>query len=238
MREHVKETSRIHYVITNGGSQPNVIPSSAEVWYYVRGTTHEDAEYLFDWLCEIAEGAARMTRTKMRFHVDTDCHEIIPNLPLSRLIRKSLERVGPPRFTAEDKAFARQLQGTVAAQFGVKETKVLDETIQEIPKEPPAEKGSTDVGDISWNVPTGGLGTACFAAGSPGHSWQVVAAAGSPIAHKGMLVAAKALALTTVDLLQDPKLIQDAKADFQTRMKQRQYATKIPTGQKAPKSIR
>jgi aminobenzoyl-glutamate utilization protein B len=238
MREHVKETSRIHYVITNGGAQPNVIPATAQVWYYVRGTTHEDADYLFDWLCEIAEGAAKMTRTKMEIHVDTDCHEIIPNLPLSRLIRKNLERVGPPRFTGDDKAFASRLQGTVASQFGIKETKVLDETIQEIPKEPPAEKGSTDVGDISWNVPTGGLGTACFAVGSPGHSWQVVAAAGSPIAHKGMLVAAKALALTTVDLLQEPKQIQEAKADFQTRMKARKYTTKIPQGQKAPKAIR
>src|SRR5581483_4151261 len=95
MREHIKETSRIHNVITHGGSQPNVVPSTAQAWYYVRGTTHEDAMYLFDWICEIAEAAANMSRTKMEMHVDTDCHEIIPNLPLSRLITRHLKRVGP-----------------------------------------------------------------------------------------------------------------------------------------------
>jgi aminobenzoyl-glutamate utilization protein B len=87
-------------------------------------------------------------------------------------------------------------------------------------------------------VPTGGLGTACFPAGSPGHSWQNVAAIGSPLGHKGMIVAAKVLALSTVDLLQDPKLLDEAKKDFQERMKGRKYTTRIPQGQKAPKSIR
>jgi aminobenzoyl-glutamate utilization protein B len=238
MREHVKETSRIHNVITNGGSQPNVVPSSAQVWYYVRGTTHEDVMYLFDWICEIAEGAAKMSRTKMEMHVDTDCHEIIPNLPLSKLITRHLKRVGPPRFTPEDLTLAGQLQETVMRQFGTKEKKVLHDTVAEIPAEPPAQKGSTDVGDISWYVPTGGLATVCRPVGSPGHSWQVVAASGSPIAHKGMMVAAKVLALTEVELLQNPQAVEDARADFQARMKDRPYETKIPKGQKAPKAIR
>jgi aminobenzoyl-glutamate utilization protein B len=238
MREHVKETSRIHYVITDGGAQPNVVPPTAQVWYYVRGSTHEDAEYLFEWLQEIAEAAAKMTRTKMRMQVDTDCHEIIPNLPLSRLITKNLKRIGPPQFSPEDLNLARQLQKSVAVQFGSKEDKALKDTIEEIPEKPPAEKGSTDVGDISWHVPTGGLNTVCSAAGSPGHSWQIVAASGSPIAHKGMLVAGKVLALTAVDLLQNPQILKEAKADFQERMKQRPYTTKIPKGQKAPKAIR
>jgi aminobenzoyl-glutamate utilization protein B len=87
-------------------------------------------------------------------------------------------------------------------------------------------------------VPTSGIGTACFPAGSPGHSWQNTAAIGSPMGHKGMLVAAKVLALSAVDLLQDAKALEDAKADFRTRMKGRKYTTRIPAGQKAPKSIR
>jgi aminobenzoyl-glutamate utilization protein B len=238
MREHIKETSRIHYVITNGGAQPNVVPATAQVWYYVRASNHEDAEYLFDWICDIAESAAKMTRTKMHLQVDTDCHEIIPNLPLSQLITRNLKRIGPPQFSPADYALARQLQLSVPGNFGGKESKSLKDTIDEIPGQPPDEKGSTDVGDISWHVPTGGLNTACVAADSPGHSWQIVAASGSPIAHKGMLVAAKVLALSTVELLQDPKAVQEAKVDFQARMKDRKYVTKIPNGQKAPKTIR
>src|SRR5206468_4795190 len=123
--------------------------------------------------------------------------------------------------------------------FGLKEEKALYDTIDDLPDKPyPSEGGSTDVGDVSWLVPTSGLGTACFALGSPGHSWQNTAAIGSPIGHKGMMVAAKALALTLADLLQDDKIIKEAKADFDLRMKGRTYTTRIPEGQKAPKTIR
>src|SRR5262249_11677662 len=100
------------------------------------------------------------------------------------------------------------------------------------------DNGSTDVGDVSWHVPTSGLSAACFALGSPGHSWQNVAAIGSPIGHKGMLVAGKVLALSAVDLLQDPRALKEARADFQERMKDRTYTTRIPKGQAAPRAIR
>jgi aminobenzoyl-glutamate utilization protein B len=239
MREHVKETSRIHYVITNGGAQPNVVPASAEVWYFVRANTHEDVERNFDWLRDIAEGAAKMSRTKVSMHVDTDCHEIIPNLPLSKVVLRNLQLVGPPKFDEADRDLARRLQEPLRAEFGQKESKPLNDTIEPLPAKPyPASGGSTDVGDISWHVPTSGLDTVCFAAGSPGHCWQNVAAVGSPIGHKGLLIAAKVLALSAVDLLQDPQVLKDAKADFQERMKGREYTTKIPKGQKAPRAIR
>ena len=239
MREHVKETSRIHYVITNGGAQPNVVPATAQVWYFVRANTHEDAERNFDWLRDIAEGAAKMSRTKVTVHIDTDCHELIPNLPLSRVILRNLQRVGPPRFDAADLDLARRLQEPLRIEFGQKESKPLNDGIDPLPKQPyTASGGSTDVGDISWHVPTSGLDTACFAAGSPGHSWQNVAAIGSPIGHKGLLVAAKTLALSALDLLQDPQALKDARVDFQERMKGRDYTTKIPKGQKAPRAIR
>jgi aminobenzoyl-glutamate utilization protein B len=239
MREHIKETSRVHYVITNGGAQPNVVPATAQVWYYVRANDHLDAEKQFDWLKDIADGAAKMSRTKVAVQVDTDCHEIIPNLPLSKVIQRNLQRVGPPRFDDADAAFARQLQEPLRADFGLKETKALNDTVEELPAEPyPADGGSTDVGDISWHVPTGGLETVCFPAGSPGHSWQNVAAIGSPIGHKGMMTAAAVLALSAADLLQDPELLKQAKADFQERMKGRKYTTAVPKGQKAPRTIR
>ena len=238
MREHVKENSRIHYVITNGGRQPNVVPATAQVWYYVRADAHTDVEVNFGWLTEIAEGAAKMSRTKLLMHVDTDCHETIPNLPLSKLILKNFERVGPPKFDAADLELAKQLQAPLRADFGLKNPKPLEDAIEALPATPDKDAGSTDVGDISWHVPTSGLSTACFAAEAPGHSWQNVAAIGSPIGHKGMMVAAKVLALSLVDLLQAPEAIKDARADFQERMKDRKYTTSIPKGEKAPQSIR
>lgn len=238
MREHIRENSRIHHVITNGGSQPNVVPAAAQVWYYVRADAHQDAEANFDWLVEIAEAAAKMSRTKMLVQVDTDCHEIIPNLPLSKLIHKNFQLVGAPRFDAADVALASELQAAIQADFGTKDVKPLHDTIEDIPLVIDRNPGSTDVGDVSWFVPTSGLSAASFAAGSPGHSWQNVAAIGSPIGHKGMLVAAKVLALTAIDLLQDPQALADAKADFQSRMKDRKYTTRIPENEKAPKSIR
>jgi aminobenzoyl-glutamate utilization protein B len=239
MREHVKQTNRLHYVITKGGEAPNVVPATAQVWYYVRADEHGDAERQFDWLKDIADGAAKMSRTKVAHQIDTDCHEIIPNLPLSKVIERNFKRVGPPVFDDADRKLAKQLQEPLRTEFGLKEDKPLAEVIEPLPEKPyPPIGGSTDVGDVSWHVPTGGFSAACFAAGSPGHSWQNVAAVGSPIGHKGMLVAAKVMALSALDLLQDEKARKDAKADFAARMKGRKYTTLIPKGQKAPKSIR
>jgi aminobenzoyl-glutamate utilization protein B len=239
MREHVKETSRIHYVITNGGAQPNVVPATAQVWYFVRANAHEDVERQYDWLQDIAEGAARMSRTKFTVHIDTDCHEIIPNLPLSRVVYRNLQLVGPPQFDEADRELARRLQEPVRTEFGLKETKPLNDTIEPLTDKPATpDGGSTDVGDISWHVPTSGLDTVCFPAGSPGHSWQNVASIGSPIGHKGLLVAAKVLALSAVDLLQDNGTLKEAWTDFHDRMKGRPYTTRIPKGQKAPRAIR
>lgn len=239
MREHVKETSRTHYVITNGGGQPNVVPGTAQVWYFIRANSHEDAEFNFDWIRDIAAAAAKMSRTKVAVQIDTDCHEIIPNLPLSRLLQANLERVGGPKFSEEDRALARRLQAELRGQPGFDEKVPLHESVEKLADQPEAPMGgSTDVGDVSWEVPTAGFSAACFAAGSPGHSWQNVAAVGSPIGHKGMLVAAKVLALTTADLLRNPSALKDARADFQKQMKDRKYTTRIPKGQKAPAAIR
>jgi aminobenzoyl-glutamate utilization protein B len=239
MREHVKEDSRIHCVVTNGGGQPNVVPPTAQVWYYCRANNHNDAAANFDWMTEIADGAAKMTRTKVQVQIDTDCHEIIPNLPLSKVIYKSMQKIGPPVFDEADRDLARQLQAPLRAEFGLKEEKAIRDTLEKLDDKPDApDGGSTDVGDISWHVPTSGFGTVCFAAGSPGHSWQNVAAIGSPIGHKGMIVATKVMALSAVDLLTDPQALKEAKADFDQRMKDRKYTTKIPPGQKAPKTIR
>ncbi len=239
MREHIKETSRIHYVITNGGGQPNVVPASAQVWYFIRANKHEDAETQLDWVRDIADGAAKMTRTKVEVKIDTDCHEIVPNRPLSEALQRNFKLVGPPVFDDADRELARRLQEPLRADFGLKPEKPLNDMLKDLPEKPDLpEGGSTDVGDVSWHVPTSGFYAACFAANSPGHSWQNVAAVGSPIGHKGLLVAAKVIALTGADLLQQPELVQAAKEDFAKRMKDVRYTTRIPKGQKAPKAIR
>jgi aminobenzoyl-glutamate utilization protein B len=180
-----------------------------------------------------------MTRTKMTMQIDTDCHEIIPNGSLSKVLQRNMERVGGPRFTDADRVLATQLQASLRDQPGFSEKVPLHETVEKLPEKPEAPtSGSTDVGDVSWQVPTAGFNAACFAAGSPGHSWQNVAAVGSPIGEKGLVVAAKVLALSAVDLLQGPALLKEARADYDSRMKELKYTTRIPPGQPAPKSIR
>ncbi|MDP6444801.1 MAG: amidohydrolase [Pirellulaceae bacterium] len=238
MREHLKEDARIHYVVTDGGGAPNVVPPKATVWYFVRADAHQDVEYNFRWLKDIAKGAALMTRTKLAVTIDTDCHEIVPNAPLATQITTNLRRVGAPRFSDEEKLFARRLQEPLIAQFGSSFDHAIDERVHEQSVGSPPSKGSTDVGDISWRVPTGGLRTSCMASGSPGHSWQNVAAIGSTIGEKGTIYAAKALAVTALDLLENPELAAAARADWQVRMKGRKYFSFIPPKQKAPAKIR
>ena len=238
MREHLKEDSRMHYVIVDGGGQPNVVPPSSTVWYFVRANSHQDVEFNFRWLEDIAKGAALMTRTTMSVQIDTDCHEIIPNAPLAERITRNLELVGAPSFTDDEQAFAKRLQIPLSEDFGTQFSLAIDNRVHRTAVNPALSKGSTDVGDISWRVPTGGLHTTCFMAESPGHSWQNVACIGSTIGEKGTLYAAKVLAITALDLLEDPQLIAAARMDWTERTKQRKYSTLIPQGQRAPQKIR
>ncbi|MEK6236738.1 MAG: amidohydrolase, partial [Planctomycetales bacterium] len=232
MREHLKEDARLHYVITNGGGQPNVVPPTATVWYFVRADSHRDVEYNFKWLQDVARGAALMTRTKLTEQIDADCHELITNAPLAELIYRNLKQVGPPKFDDQEIQFARRLQTPLTQQFGTSFPLALDERVHPVPLTLKTSKGSTDVGDISWRVPTCGLRTTCMASGSPGHSWQNVAAIGSSVGAKGTVYAAKVLAVTALDLLEDPQLVAAARADWQVRMKNRKYTSLIPKGQK------
>lgn len=235
MREHVKEDTRIHYVITNGGGQPNVVPPEAEVWYYLRADKHADVEQYYTWLRDIAEGAARMTRTKLSaVQVDADMHEVLPNRALAEVIHRNLTIVGAPKFTEEEKAFARQTQAPLGRTFD----RALSEVVEPMPAQPDQGVASTDVGDISWFVPVGQLTAATHTFGAPGHSWQIVACTGTSIGEKGMMVAAKALAATAIDLFTTPALVEKARADFKAIRDPLNFVTLIPEGQKAPKAIR
>jgi len=235
MREHIKEDARIHYVITNGGGQPNVVPPEAEVWYYIRANKHADVEKYFDWIHEIAKGAALMTRTTLSaVQVDADMHEVLPNRTLSEIIHRNLQNIGAPKFTEEEKAFARKTQEPLGQTFD----RALSEVVEPLPAQPSQGLASTDVGDISWFVPVGQLTVATHTFGAPGHSWQIVACTGMSIGEKGMLVAAKTLAASAIDLFQSPSVLQRAREDFARIRDPLKYITLIPEGQKAPRRIR
>lgn len=238
MREHLKEDSRLHYVITDGGGAPNVVPPTATVWYFIRADTHEYVEYQYKWVNEIAKGAALMTRTKLSVQVDTDAHELINNDPLSEILHENLVKIGPPKFTEAERQFARRIQQPIAEEFGTVFPKAIADEVRSLAASRATSKGSTDVGDISWFVPTGGIRTTCMAAESPGHSWQNVACIGSTIGEKGIIYGAKTLAISALDLFEKPELVQAARADWKDRMDGRKYTTLIPEGQKPPVRIR
>jgi len=196
MREHVKPSVRMHYVITDGGDVPNVVPAHAGLWLWLRDSTHAGVNDLIERARKIVEGAAIATETKGDFKVTAGSYEMLPNLAGARLIQKNFEWLGPLQYDESELEFARELQkATGKDTVGMKtEAEPLDEN----PGEP--EGGSTDVADVSWTVPTLHLSVATAPAGVPWHAWPVVAAGGMSIGHKGMLYAAKSLATTMVDL--------------------------------------
>lgn len=236
MREHVKEDTRIHYVITNGGGQPNVVPPSAEVWYYLRANKHADVEESFVWLTEIARAAAAMSRTTLiETRVEADLHEVLPNRTLAEVIQKNLELVGPPKFDDRERAFARATQKDLKPLPEV----ALSDRVEPLSSGPPTQGvHSTDVGDLTWFFPVGQFTAATYSYGAPGHSWQIVACTGTSIGEKGMMVAAKTIAGSAIDLYRSPELIQRAREDLKKTMAGQKYVTLIPEGQKAPKTIR
>ena len=232
LREHMTEDARIHYVITDGGEAPNVVPPTAQVWYFVRANRHSDMRSLFQRVCNIAKGAALMTDTAVNWRIETDLRELLPNRPLAELIDRNLRLVGSPQFTESEKRFARKTQEPLEKKMDV----ALYEDIVPLP-DFESTKGSTDAGNVSWAVPTGCVYTTCYTYGAPGHSWQVVACSGMSIGEKGMMVAARTLACTAVELLADPDLVEAAKAEFLERKAGEEIVPLIPEGQKPPQSI-
>ncbi len=175
-----------------------------------------------------------MTGTSWDVDVVTDNHEVLPNRPLSELIYKNLERIGPPEFTEEEKAFARAVQES----GGMEHTVALSETLDPLTDEPGQGLASTDVGDVSWRVPVGRLTVASYAYGSPGHSWQIVACTGTSIGEKGLLVAAKAMAASAVDVYLDPAIAEAAREDFERRRQAYPFVSLLPPDREVPKTIR
>jgi aminobenzoyl-glutamate utilization protein B len=210
MREHVPQETRIHYVITYGGAAPNVVPDFAEVFYYVRNPDPEQVRSIFDRVVAAAEGAAAGTGTEVDYEVIHGVYNLLPNATLQRAMHANLERVGGVIYDDEEWNFAETLHDS----FGPDAPEI--ETAADVqPFHVSSEAGaySTDVSDVSWKVPTAGMTAATWVPGTAAHSWQAIAAGGTPIGNKGMVVAAKTIAMTALDLFTDPELVSAAKAE-------------------------
>lgn len=244
LREHVINTARIHYVITEGGGQPNVVPAEAEVWYFVRAPHRSQVEEIYARLLDIAKGAALMTGTTYEENYLTGCYEVLLNETLAEVMWKALQRVGPPKFDEKDIEFARKLAETFdkaaleqmmkSPEFKDLKGQVLNTTLVPPTGKGRAGGGSTDVGDVSWIVPTVQMSAATVPLGCPGHSWQNCASSGSSIGNKAMLVAAKTMALCGWDLVQHPEEIAKAKSEFDELTKDSPYKCPFPKDRELP----
>lgn len=245
LREHMESSDRVHYAITNsGGDSPNVVQAEAEVRYLIRSTTNPKCKQLFERVIRIARGAALMTDTTMEVIFDEGLSNTIPNFTLEDVFARVFAETGAPVYTPEERAYARKFadsfstEGQISAiPFAVKDVEKLKENIRhseicdyvvETIHTDHCEMGSTDVGDVSWVIPTGTVNTACFSYGAGSHSWQWTAQGKSSIAHKGMLYAAEILARSAEKLLEQPELIRKAKEEFDRRMEGQKYECLIP----------
>jgi aminobenzoyl-glutamate utilization protein B len=209
MREHLPQETRIHYIITNGGKAPNVVPEFAEVYYYVRHPSRAEVKDAFARVVKAAEGAALGTGTTMDYEIIGGTHELLLNETLARALQVNLEKVGGVTYSPQELAVGKQLQASLgfAAPPVEDAAKVQPFALSD-------GGGSSDVGDVSFVVPTVGLTAATWIPGTPAHSWQAVACSGQEIGSKGMMVAAKTMTLTAIDLFTDPSLLEKATAEF------------------------
>lgn len=212
MREHVPSTARMHYIITDGGRAPNIVPERAQVYYYVRHPRPETVEELFERVVAAAEGAALGTGTHMSYEVMHGNFPLLPNETLAKVIHEHLKAAGGVAYDEDETAFAQAIQKSL---FG--RVRPLSSARETQPFEFRQKTGSTDVGDVSWTVPTAGFGTATWVPGTTAHSWQAVAAGGMSIGHKGMMLAANILAETARELIDNPHLIAAATKEFHER---------------------
>jgi aminobenzoyl-glutamate utilization protein B len=211
MREHIPQETRIHYVITSGGKAPNVVPDFAEVFYYVRHPKRDKVVEIFNRVTKAAEGAAIGTGTTMKYEVIDGTHDLLLNKTLADVMQLNLETVGGISYTEAEKEFAKNLQKSFLGTIPPIEDaqKVFPMKVDFT-----AGGGSTDVGDVSYTIPTVGLSTATWVPGTPAHSWQAVSCGTTEIAAKGMINAAKVMAMTAIDFYNNPATIQKAKEEF------------------------
>jgi aminobenzoyl-glutamate utilization protein B len=249
LREHVKDDVRIHYIITEGGKAPNIVPEEAEVYYFIRAAKPDYLAEVTERVRKVAEGASMMTSTRVEVHFEDGCSAMISNQYLADLQYQAMELVGPINFTQEEIDFAQTVNdgfpGSNADQIDdiietlnvPPEVKTILDRYRDLPligenfpalDEGVVGTGSTDVGDLSQVTPVSMLRTTCFPTGCPGHSWGNVAASGMSIGHKGMMHAAKIMALTALELYSNPDHLVKIRQEFDEQMAGKPYTPPIP----------
>jgi aminobenzoyl-glutamate utilization protein B len=213
MREHVPQDTRIHYVVNKGGVASNIVPDLAEGEYQARHPDMRVLQGIWERILKAAEGAALGTGTRVEHQVTMSYWNVLPNETLAAVQHRNLVEVGGVTYSAEEQAFAEKLRATLISP----EVRLGSQAEVQPLRSGTVGTASTDLGDISWHVPTVELDAATFVPGVPAHSWQAVACAGSSIGAKGMIVAAKAMALAAADLVSDSRLIAAAKEELHRR---------------------
>ncbi len=225
-REHVKPTVRIHYHIQDGGQVVNVVPDYSKLWVRVRDTKREGMMPVYERVMAMAEGAAIMANVDHKISLISGIYEVLVNRKGGEIMQKNLEMLGPISYTEEEIDFGKKIQEeTGKPQVG------LDSNIKplEVTKEHPGG-GSTDVGDVSWNVPNINLSVTVAPKDTPWHSWAVVACGGMSIGHKGMVYAAKAMGMTMLDLFENPSMVEAVKDEYRERKGETVYEAIVPEG--------
>ncbi len=225
-REHIKPTVRIHYHIQDGGQVVNVVPDYARLWVRVRDSKRSGMMPVYEQVKKMAEGAAIMANVDYKISLISGIYEVLVNRAGGEIMQRNLELLGPISYTPEETAFGKKIQeATEKPQTGMNsEITPLEETLEN------PGGGSSDVGDVSWNVPNINLGVTTAPEGTPWHSWAVVACGGMSIGHKGLTYAAKAMGMTMVDLFTDPKLVEKVKAEYRERKGTEAYEAIVPEG--------
>jgi aminobenzoyl-glutamate utilization protein B len=250
LREHIISDARIHYVIEEGGGQPNVVPDYARSWYYIRAPERTQLNPIYDRIIKIAQGASLMTETDLEIQFIDALYNIIPNKTIAELIVKNMREVGAPEWSKDELVFAKEISSNFskdAKMDALRKLKIpeyqkyrevdLMTDILDPMGEGEISPGSSDVGDVSWIIPTVEFRTACNVLGAPGHSWAFVACAGSTIGHKSLVFAAKTMAGAALELLTDKELLHNAKKEHLERLNGRIYQTPLPDGLEVPLDI-
>jgi aminobenzoyl-glutamate utilization protein B len=250
LREHVIQDARLHYVIEKGGTQPNIVPDYARSWYYVRAPERDQVEYIRSWVLDVAEGAAKMTRTEMKCESMGGLYNLIPNKTIAETIVNNMREIGVPKYNNDEIKFAEKISETIPPEMKLEDLrdskrpdwenlvdKLLDDEVPDPWGEGLVSHGSTDVGDVSWQTPAVEFNTATWVLGTPGHSWQNVAQSGVGLGHKSLIFAAKIMATTGIDLITDMDLLKRAKEEHKQRIANKNYKCPLPAGMQPPLDI-
>jgi aminobenzoyl-glutamate utilization protein B len=249
LREHVIQEARIHYAYTDvGGGLPNVVQPTSELLYFIRAPKMFQVQSIFERVCDIAKGAALMTGTTMSLRWDSAAANYLVNNTLGKAMYANLSAVGPVKWTEDELALARSFQATLddatrkgipaylarcfpnatPAEIEALAAKPMFDAIVPYEETDRVMPASTDVGDVSWQAPTAQIQTACYPQGTVTHSWQLTSCGKTPLAHKGLIQAAKVIAFTAADVLENPQLVADAKAEHKKRLAGESYQCPIP----------